>query len=90
MIAHSIIGHDTLTILGFYGRTLVVYVDGSTAKTRLGTGTLVVDPDGNKWQYGLSLGFQTSNNTTKYEELISKLQLARHLRAKDLTIHTDS
>ncbi|KAA3469773.1 Integrase, catalytic core [Gossypium australe] len=68
----------------------LVYVDGSTVKIGSGVGALVIDSDGNEWQYGLSFGFQTSNNIAEYEELISGLQLAYQLEARDLIIHTNS
>ncbi|KAA3453230.1 Integrase, catalytic core [Gossypium australe] len=55
-----------------------------------GAGALVIDPEGNEWQYGQPFGFQTSNNTTEYEVLISRLQLARQQGSRNLTIHTDS
>ncbi|KAA3483317.1 protein NYNRIN-like [Gossypium australe] len=68
----------------------MVYVDCSATKIGSGVGAFVIDLKGNEWQYGLSFGFQTSNNTTKYEGLIFGLQLVRQLGAKNLTIHTDS
>ncbi|KAA3466519.1 RVT_3 domain-containing protein [Gossypium australe] len=54
-----------------------------------GVGVLLVDPDKNKWQYELFLGFQASNNTAKYEALISGLQLARQLKASKRVVPTN-
>lgn len=68
----------------------IVYVDGCTTKIGSGAGVLLNNPDKNVWQYGLSFGFQTSNNVTKYDTLILGLQLAQQLGANELIIHTDS
>ncbi|KAK5838840.1 hypothetical protein PVK06_007582 [Gossypium arboreum] len=67
-----------------------VYVDGSTARIGPGARVLLVDPDKNEWQYGLSFGFQASKNAAEYEALISGLQLALQLGARKLIIHIDS
>ncbi|KAA3471109.1 rve domain-containing protein [Gossypium australe] len=68
----------------------IVYVDGSAARIGFRADALVIDPKGNKWQYGLSFRFQTLNNTAEYEALISRLQLACQLDARNLIIHTNS
>lgn len=45
-------------------------MDGSITKTGLGVGFLLIDPDHNECQYGLSFIFQASNNVVEYEALI--------------------
>ncbi|KAA3484423.1 Retrovirus-related Pol polyprotein from transposon 17.6 [Gossypium australe] len=71
-------------------KSWLVYVDGSATKTRSGAGALIIDPSGNKWLYGFKFGFQTSNNITENEALVSGLELAHQLGAKDLIVHTYS
>ncbi|KAA3483365.1 rve domain-containing protein/RVT_3 domain-containing protein [Gossypium australe] len=67
-----------------------IYVDGLTAKAGSRTRVLLVDPNKNEWQYGLSFGFQAYNNAAEYEVLTLILQLALQLGVRKLIIHIDS
>ncbi|KAA3465503.1 Pol polyprotein [Gossypium australe] len=71
-------------------KSWLVYVNCFAIITGSGAGALIIDPNGSEWQYIFSFGFQTSNNIIEYEVLVSGLQLARQLGAKDLIVHTDS
>lgn len=57
-------------------KSWLVYVDCFATKKGSRIGALIIDPDGSEWQYELSFGFQTLNNTTEYEALVSGLQLS--------------
>ncbi|XP_052483494.1 uncharacterized protein LOC128039243 [Gossypium raimondii] len=62
----------------------------TSAKTELGAGIFLIDPDENEWQYKLFFNFQASNSTAEYKALVSGLQLALQLGVKELVIQTDS
>ncbi|KAA3456870.1 rve domain-containing protein/RVT_3 domain-containing protein [Gossypium australe] len=73
-----------------FEKPISLIISSPQEDTGSGAGVLLVYPSKNEWQYRLSFGFQISNNTTKYEALMSRLQLAHQFGVRDLIVHTDS
>ncbi|KAA3477202.1 rve domain-containing protein/RVT_3 domain-containing protein [Gossypium australe] len=72
------------------GQILVDFMVKCSFQNSIDPSVLLIDPTENEWKYGLSFGFQTSNNAIEYEALLSGLQLARQLGVKDLVVHINS
>lgn len=51
---------------------------------------LLIDPDKQEWQFGLTLGFPATHNAAEYEALIAGLELARALGVRKSLVYTDS
>lgn len=66
------------------GRWLI-YIDRSHGKLSLGIGCLIVTPSGEKIEKVVSLGFEASNNETKYEDVIYALQTTKAMAARNIS-----
>lgn len=53
-------------------------------------GVVLITPEGEVLEQAITLGFSTSNKEAKYEATLAGFQLAHHLGAKHLIIHSDS
>ncbi|XP_042408505.1 uncharacterized protein LOC121997902 [Zingiber officinale] len=70
--------------------TWKVYVDGSPTRQGSGVGVLLVSPHGEWMHLSVRLDYRATNNEVEYEALIAGLQAARHVRASNVLIHSDS
>ncbi|CAL8117216.1 unnamed protein product [Prunus armeniaca] len=68
----------------------ILHVDGSTNQQGCGAGLVLTTPDGCKVEYALRFNFRTSNNEAEYEALLASLRLAKSMRSKQISIHSDS
>ncbi|XP_004308201.1 PREDICTED: uncharacterized protein LOC101305990 [Fragaria vesca subsp. vesca] len=55
-----------------------------------GAGIIIIDPEGNSYEYALRFEFKASNNIAEYEALITGIQLCRELGALHIHIFSDS
>jgi len=55
----------------------------------LGTGVVLISPDGSRLCYAIRLHFLASNNAMEYEALINRLRIAIELGATRLYVHGD-
>ena len=67
-----------------------MYFDGSLMKKGTGVGLVFVSPLGIHMKYAVCLHFSTSNNVTKYEELINDLRITIELGIRWLDVRGDS
>ncbi|XP_020426564.1 uncharacterized protein LOC109950835 [Prunus persica] len=68
----------------------ILHVDGSASQQCCGAGLVLTTPDGAKVEYALRFNFRASNNEAEYEALLAVLLLAKSMRAKQISIHSDS
>ena len=67
-----------------------MYFDGSVMAPGLGTGVVLIFPDGSRLRYAICLHFSASNNATEYEALINGLRITVELGATWLYVRGDS
>ena len=67
-----------------------MYFDGSVMAPGLGTGVVLIFPDGSRLRYAICLHFSASNNATEYEALINGLHITVELGAMQLWVRGDS
>lgn len=65
-------------------------MDDSSTQEESGAGILLINPEGQVYQYELRFGFPTTNNVVEYEVVITGLGLAEALKAYPLQVHSDS
>jgi ribonuclease HI len=65
-------------------------VDGASNSRGLGTGVVIVTPDGTVIEQSIRLNFKTLNNEAEYEAVLAGLNSAKTLGARNLIIHCDS
>ena len=70
--------------------TWTVQIDRSTTKKAEGVGVVLISLEGEILKYAVRLQFPATNNETKYETLLTRLSLARVLKAKALIIQANS
>ncbi|XP_042400996.1 uncharacterized protein LOC121991034 [Zingiber officinale] len=70
--------------------TWQVYVDGSSTRQGSGIGVLLISPHGERMHLSVRLDYRATNNEVEYEALIVGLQVARHVGASKVLIHSDS
>ena len=51
---------------------------------------MLISPEGEILKYAVRLQFSATNNEAKYEALLTRLSLAKALRAKNLIVQADS
>ena len=64
----------------------MVQIDGSTTKKVEGAGVVLISPKGEILKYVVRLQFSATNNEVGYEALLTGLNLAKALRAKNLIV----
>ncbi|XP_022031135.1 uncharacterized protein K02A2.6-like [Helianthus annuus] len=67
-----------------------LFTDGASSIEGLGTGLILINPEGLEFTYALRFDFQTTNNEAKYEALIAGLRLAKETKVQKLEVFTDS
>ena len=67
-----------------------MYFDGSVMAPGLGTGVVLIFPDGSRLRYEIRLHFSASNNAVEYEALINGLRIAIRLGTTRLYVRGDS
>ena len=71
-----------------------LYFDGVANQSRFGVGILLISPQGDHIPKSIRLAFfyhhRLTNNVVMYEACIAGLQIALHLRIRQLEIHKDS
>ena len=70
--------------------TWTVQIDRSTTKKAEGVGAVLISLEGEILKYAVRLQFPATNNETGYETLLTRLSLARVLKAKTLIIQANS
>ena len=65
-------------------------VDGASRKIGAGIGLKLKSPAGEKIEQAIHLGFSTSNNESKYEAILARIELAATVSADKLLIQSDS
>ncbi|KAI5349457.1 hypothetical protein L3X38_002352 [Prunus dulcis] len=68
----------------------ILHVDNSANQQGCGAGLVLTTPDGAKVEYALRFNSRTSNNEAEYEALLAGLRLAKSMRAKQISIDSDS
>lgn len=68
----------------------ILHIDGSTTKDASGVGLVLVSPEQNKLAYALCFEFKATNNEVEYEALTTRMQLAKVVGTKHLTVISDS
>jgi ribonuclease HI len=56
-----------------------VYFDGSYNLEGAGVGVVLIPPEGGMLKYAIQIEFPATNNTAKYEGLVTRLRLAKEL-----------
>ncbi|XP_042460586.1 uncharacterized protein LOC122044113 [Zingiber officinale] len=67
-----------------------IYVDGSSARQGSGIDILLISPREDRIQLSIRLDYRATNNEAEYEALIAGLQVARHVGATKVLLHSDS
>jgi hypothetical protein len=67
----------------------VMYFDGSYILKGVGPGVMLIPPKGDILKYAIQLDFSAINNIAEYEELVTRLQLAKELDIWWLLIRGD-
>jgi ribonuclease HI len=67
----------------------VMYFDGSYTLKGVGPGVVLIPPKGDVLKYAIQLDFPAINNIAEYEELVTRLQLAKELDIWWLLIRGD-
>ncbi|XP_012833285.1 PREDICTED: uncharacterized protein LOC105954155 [Erythranthe guttata] len=67
-----------------------IFIDGSATQSGSGAGVLLVDPEGEEYEYAIRLAFRASNNEAEYEALLHALQLASDAGVDSLEMLSDS
>ena len=70
--------------------TWKMYFDGATNQNGNGIGVLLISPKGRHVPFFGRLNFLATNNATKYEACIMRLQAALGLGVKELEVYGDS
>ena len=65
-------------------------VDGASWKIRAGIGLQLKSPTGEKIEQAIRLGFNASNNESKYEAILTGIELVATVSADRLLIRSDS
>ena len=71
-------------------RSWRVFVDGASSAMGVGSGIVIITPEGIRLEHSFRLGFKASNNEAEYEALISRLKTALDLGARDVEIYSNS
>lgn len=66
-----------------------LYVDGASGRNASGAVVVVEGPNGFLIEHSLVFKFKISNNQAEYEALITGLELAKDMGARQLTCRTD-
>ena len=67
-----------------------LYVDGSLNDHGASAGLLLISPERHKIYCVLKFGFKASNNKAEYKAFISRLKLAKELKAEVVYVFSDS
>ncbi|RDX81360.1 Retrovirus-related Pol polyprotein from transposon 17.6, partial [Mucuna pruriens] len=67
-----------------------LFVDGSSNQIGSGAGVILEGPDGIVIEHSLHFDFKASNNQVEYEALLAGMKLALEIKAKKLTVKSDS
>ena len=65
-------------------------MDGASNAKGAGTVVVIITPDDTVIEYSIRLDFKASNNEAEYEAVLTRLNTAKTLGAKNLVIHCDS
>ena len=65
-------------------------IDGASRQTGAGIGLQLKSPSGDKIEQSIRLGFSASNNESKYEAILARLELAVALYVGKLLVQSDS
>ena len=65
-------------------------IDGASRKSGAGIGLQLRTPSGDKIEQLIRLGFNASNNESKYEDILARLELAAAVFVDRLLIQSDS
>ncbi|GAV77506.1 RVT_3 domain-containing protein [Cephalotus follicularis] len=65
-------------------------VDGSSCITGSGAGLVLTSPDGWTLEYALRFKFKATNNEEKWEALIARLTIVKHLEVRKIEASSDS
>ena len=65
-------------------------IDGASRKTGAGISLQLKSPTGERIEQAIRLGFNASNNESKYEALLSEIELAAAISVDKLSIQSDS
>ena len=64
----------------------MVQTDGSATKKVEGAGVVLISPEREILKYAVRLQFLATNNKAVYKSLLTRLSLAKALRAKNLIV----
>lgn len=67
-----------------------LYVDRSSTASASGARLLLTTLEGVEIEFAIRLEFNSTNNEAKYEALISGLSMVKEVRARRITVYTDS
>ena len=65
-------------------------VDGASRQTGVGISLQLRSPSGDKLKQTIRLGFKASNNESKYEAILARIELAAAISTGKLLIQSDS
>ena len=65
-------------------------MDGASRQTGAGVGLQLEAPTGERVEQAIRLDFLTSNNETKYEAILTRIDLAQSVSSEKLLIRSDS
>ena len=67
-----------------------LYIDRASESQGAGVGILLIGPNKIQIRYAVKLKYNTTNNATEYETLLTGLKLAIEVRAEHLRVYSDS
>ena len=67
-----------------------VHVDGASSAKGARAEVVIITPEGILLEHSFRLGFNASNNETKYEVLLAGLRAVSRLEAQDVEVYSDS
>ena len=70
--------------------TWTVQIDKFATKKVRGVGIVLISPKRETLKYAVRLQFPATNNEAEYKALLTRLSLAKTLRAKSLIVQADS
>ena len=65
-------------------------IDGASRQTKVGIGLQLKSPSKEKIEQAIRLGFSASNNESKYEAILARIELAATMSSDKLLIRSDS
>lgn len=68
----------------------VVNVDGSSTRTSVGGGVVMITLEKVKLEYAIRFGFKATNNEAEYESIVVGLRIARELEARNIQLRSNS